>query len=147
MVTKKINHKNLFSEDEKNRIVQAIREAESRTSGEIVVRLERRHEGTILEHAKKVFDKIGMSKTKHRNGVLIFLSLQGQEFAILGDQGIHDHVGNRFWEETVAHLKEAFSKQDFAGGMVNVILEIGEELKKYFPHNKNDANELPDVVT
>ena len=56
-------------------MVDAIRKAEAGTSGEIRVYLERKHKGDALSRAAKVFHKIGMTKTRHRNGVLIYLAL------------------------------------------------------------------------
>ena len=146
MVDRKLHPHHFFSKEEKERIVAAIREAESATSGEIRVYLERKAKGHVMEHAKKVFEKIGMTKTKRRNGVLIYLSLKDRSFAILGDRGIHEQVGDNFWKETAAAMQEFFSREDFAGGLESIIKKIGLKLKSIFPKQQDDTNELPDSL-
>ena len=135
-----------FSKEERERIVRAIREAEQETSGEICVYLERKARGDLLAHAKRVFEKIGMTKTEKRNGVLIYLSLRDRAFAILGDKGIHEKVGDGFWQGIVEVLQERFSKNDFAAGLESGIHKIAEKLKTHFPWKPGDKNELPDRI-
>ena len=81
-----------FSKKEKGQILAAIREAEKNTSGEIRLHLEYKVRDHVFGHAKKVFHKIGMTKTEHRNGVLIFLATRDKKFAVLGDVGINEKV-------------------------------------------------------
>ena len=111
MVTRKSHPKKFFTEGQKNRIIGAIREAERKTSGEIRVYLERKGEGEIMSRAGKIFEKLGMSRTKHQNGILIYLSLANRSFAVLGDQGIHNKVGDEFWREIVESMKEFFARK------------------------------------
>ena len=147
MVKRAASPKKFFSSEEKERILQAIREAEGRTSGEIRVYLERRAKGDLMDAAKKTFERLGMTKTKKRNGILIYFSLTDQTFALLGDRGIHDKVKDVFWKEVAAVMEEAFLKQDFAGGLEAGIRKIGEKLKIYFPREAGDRNELPDFTS
>ena len=146
MVIRKSSPKKFFSKREKDRIVYAIRHAEDKTSSEIRVYLEHKAEADVLEHAKKVFEKLGMTHTRHRNGVLIYFSLRDQHFAILGDQGIHEKVGDGFWKSIVSEMQIYFSKNDFVGGLETGIREIGSKLKKHFPRGSGDINELPDKL-
>jgi uncharacterized membrane protein len=147
MVIRKLNPKKFFTEEEKNRIVRAIQKAEDKTSGEIRIYLERKAKSNITQRAQKVFEKLGMMRTKDRNGVLVYFSLQSHDFAILGDRGIHEQVGNDFWKATVSKMKSSFAKDDFVEGLENGIREIGEKLKKYFPRQSDDTNELSDEVS
>lgn len=126
--------------------MKAIREAENRTSGEIRVYLEGKAKGDALGRAERTFEKLGMTRTEKRNGILIYFALADQSFAVVGDRGIHDYVGDRFWEGIVAVMQELFSRQDFAGGLEAGIRRIGKELERYFPRQGDDANELPDTV-
>ena len=146
MVKRKLTPNKFFTEEDKDRIVQAIRRAEGRTSGEIRVYLEGRLRGGMMDRARKVFEKLGMTKTRLRNGVLIYFSLKGRAFAILGDQGIHGKVGDNFWKEIVSAMQEPFSRDDFAGGLEAGIQKIGERLARYFPRRARDVNELPDEI-
>ena len=146
MVTRKPHPKKFFTEQEKDRIVQAIRQAEHQTSGEIRVYLERRAGKDLMGRAKKIFEKLGMTKTRHRNGVLIYFSLLERRFVILGDRGIHDKVGEDFWKEIVIRVQSYFTQDDFAGGLEAGIHEIGKRLKNYFLREIQDINELPDTM-
>lgn len=146
MVMRKLHPKKFFTKEEKERIVRAIREAERKSSGEIRVYLEHKAKGDSISRAEKVFEKLGMTGTKHRNGVLIYFSLAKRAFVILGDSGIHEKVGEGFWQEVASTLTRRFSEEDFLGGLLAGIERVGEKLKKYFPHEKGNLNELPDEV-
>lgn len=146
MVNRKLHPKKFFSEEENNRIVRAIREAEHKTSGEIRVYLERQAGGGVIKRAKRVFEKLGMTRTEHRNGALIYFSLRDRNFAILGDRGIHERVGDGFWKDIVSRMQKSFSRDDFVGGLEVGIHQIGERLKEHFPRESGDINELPDKI-
>ena len=147
MVKRRLHPKQFFTKEEKDRIIRLIRDAESKTSGEIRVYLEHKSKDELMSRAKKVFEKIGMTKTKHRNGVLIYFSLHERSFAILGDKGIHEKVRDNFWKDIVSKMQVSFSRDDFAGGLEAGIQEIGKNLKAYFPRETEDINELPDEIS
>lgn len=132
---------------DKKEIVNAIVEAEKMTSGEIRVHIQSKCTGDIFEHGKKIFHKLKMDKTKDRNGVLIILAKDSKKFAILGDKGIHEKVGDDFWNETRDKMLEHFKKDSLKEGIIVGVLSVGEKLKRYFPYEKNDKNELSDAVT
>ncbi len=132
---------------EKERIVEAIRQAEKLTSGEIRVCLEKRAHGEILEAAKKTFKQLGMMRTKKRNGVLILVSLSDHRFAIVGDTGIHAKAGRDFWHSVAAQMETYFKRNELVSGLENGILVIGEVLKAHFPIEKGDRNELSNQIS
>jgi uncharacterized membrane protein len=136
-----------FSKKEKEKIVRAIRDAEKQTSGEIHVHLVRKTKKDILSTAGEIFEKIGMTKTKERNGVLIFFAVQSRCFAIVGDSGIHDKVPLGFWQKTVHFMEGYFHQDRFADGMAEAILRIGDKLKEYYPRESTDLNELSDKIS
>ena len=136
-----------FSKKEKGQILAAVREAEKNTSGEIRVHLEYRVRGPVYGHAQKIFQRIGMTKTAHRNGVLIFLATRNKKFAILGDVGINEKVPEGFWNDVVQIMAEHFKRNKFAEGISEAVIRIGEKLRAYFPHQTNDKNELPDNIS
>lgn len=139
--------KELFTEDEKTRIVQAIRHAERLTSGEIRLFVESRCKYVDpMDRAKEAFLSLGMEKTKLRNGVLLYLAMRDHQFAILGDQGIHEKVGNDFWQQEALLLKKHFSGNRIVEGIEVCVKEIGESLYHYFPYESGDQNELPDDI-
>ena len=135
-----------FSKLDSKRIVDAIGRAEAGTSGEIRVHVTRREPEDIEARARERFEKLGMTQTAHRNGVLFYIAPRIRKFQILGDTGVHEKCGDEFWKETAAELSQAFRKGDFTGGLVAGIEKIGELLKAHFPHRGDDRNELPDEI-
>jgi uncharacterized membrane protein len=139
----------LFSKEEESHIVQAIRAAERRTSGEIRIFVEdfceRDHP---VERAAEIFHLYGMFNTKAQNGVLIYLAEKSHQFAIWGDAGIHERVGFQFWDAEKRLMREHLQRDEGAKGVCLVIEQIGERLREHFPapdDNKNE-NELPDEI-
>src|SRR3989338_4576464 len=121
-----------LSRKEKQIVVDAIQAAEKITSGEIRVHLERKAKADILDHAREVFERLGMAQTAERNGVLIFLGVRSRRFAIVGDQGIHDQVGEGFWNEAAKAMSEHFQRDDFAEGLRKAIQSVGDRLAAFF---------------
>ncbi len=131
---------------DEERVVQAIREAEARTSGEIRVSVAPFFWGSVEKAAWKAFQRLGMRNTVERNGVLIFLVPSRRRFVVLGDEGIHRKVGQEFWESVAGAMSEKFQEGDFSTGLVRGIEEIGRRLQEHFPHRPDDVDELPDQV-
>ncbi len=131
---------------DEERIVEAIRAAEQETSGEIRVSVAPFFWGNVEKAAWRAFDRLGMRNTAERNGVLIFLVPSRRRFAVLGDTGIHEKVGQEFWEAVAEAMSGKFRKGDFTTGLVLGIEEIGRRLKEHFPHRPDDVDELPDEV-
>ena len=137
-----------FSEKEKEQIVAAIRNLEYKTSAEIRVHIERRKsEMDVMAQARDAFERIGMTATNKRNGVLIFISSDTPDFAILGDELINKELPENFWDEIVRGMQAHFRENRFADGIVEAIMKTGESLKEYFPYHSDDQNELPDDIS
>ena len=138
----------LFTKEEEASIVQAIRAAERRTSGEIRVYEEddctRDHQ---VERAAEVFHLFGMFNTQAHNGVLVYLAEKSHQFAIWGDTGIHERVGFQFWDKEKHLLREYLQRDEAADGVRAVVTQIGERLREHFPVDEDkDENELPDEI-
>jgi uncharacterized membrane protein len=136
-----------FSQEEKDIIVHAIEEAERQTSGEIRVYIENSCKGDVLDRAAYLFKLLDMNNTKERNGVLFYVSIARQQFAVLGDAGIHARVPEGFWDSVRDTLKEYFIQEDFTGGLTAGIQMAGEKLKSFFPRQPDDINELSDNIS
>ena len=136
----------LTAEDE-NEIIQAIIEAESNTSGEIRVHIEKHSHLDVLERAKQVFFDLGMDKTAARNGVLFYIGVSDKNFALLGDVGIDKVVEGTFWDSTKNIVISHFKQQQYKQGLIEGILQAGIRLKQFFPLLESDANELPNEIS
>jgi uncharacterized membrane protein len=132
---------------DKHRIKQAIHRAESRTSGEIRVSVSPLFWGDVRKAAEKAFERLGMSATKDRNAVLFFVVPTRRRFVVLGDNGIHEKVGEEFWHRLVRTVSEKFKDGDLTGGLVAGIEAAGEHLARHFPSQPGSGrNELDDDV-
>ncbi len=127
-------------------IIAAIREAEQKTSGEIRVFISRKPVEDPVKVAQAHFLKLGMHKTRHRNGVLIFVAPRTHKFAVIGDAGVHTRCGDVFWRELADEMAGQFRKSDFTIGIVHGIRKAGELLAQHFPASPGDRNELSDDV-
>lgn len=142
-----MNAKNFFNKEQKQQIVQAIRDAEKDTSGEIRLHIETKCKGEPLDRAVKMFANLKMHQTRLRNGTLIYLAVKDQKFAIFGDEGINTVVADDFWEEVKETMSAQFSKGNFADGISDGIRQVGKKLKEFFPYQDDDVNELDDDIS
>lgn len=132
---------------DKEAIEAAIARAELQTSGEIRVSVAPFFWGSVRKVADRAFTRLGMTATRQRNGVLLFIVPARRRFAVLGDEGIHAKVGQEFWNDVSAAISERFRDGDFTGGIVRGIETIGRELAEHFPYDpETDVDELPDEV-
>lgn len=139
--------KDFFTAKQQNQIVDAIKLAETNTSGEIRVHIEPVCKGEPYQRAKEVFEKLGMHATVLKNGVLFYLAYEDRKFAVLGDSGIHEKVTDTFWNEEKVVLEDHFKKGMFTEGLCKAIGMAGEKLKTYFPHQQDDINELSNDIS
>jgi uncharacterized membrane protein len=137
-----------LSAGEQAQIAEAIRRAEQRTSGEVRIYLENRCRYVDpLDRAQQIFAQLKMSETAERNATLIYVAVKDKQAAILGDEGIHQKVGQKYWEDEVGKMLLYFRKQHLAEGLIQIVTDIGEVLHYYFPYDREtDKNELPDDI-
>ena len=137
----------ILNREEDRRIVEAIKQAELNTSGEIKVRIENHCKGDVEERCLFVFNMLRLNKTKLRNGVLIYLAVKDHKFAIVGDEGINKVVEADFWNDMKDLMLSHFKEGRFADGLEQGIMRCGEKLKTYFPYQSDDINEIPDDIS
>jgi uncharacterized membrane protein len=139
--------KEFLSKLEHDRVIQAIREAESKTSGEIRVLIQRgKLNSDPYVAAQRKFHRLGMHKTREHNAVLIFVAPRVHQFAVVGDEAIHKQCGDEFWHHIVEGIRAHFRNEEFSDALVEALNEIGTVLAKHFPKTSEDTNELPDDV-
>ena len=138
--------RDFFSQLEHDEIVGAIREAESKMCGEIRVFVSRKEPEDAVAAAQLRFEKLGMTKTKERNGVLIYVAPRVRKFAIIGDVAIHRKCGDGFWKEVAHEMTGHFRKGEFTQGIVHAIRRAGGLMAKHFPRHEGDKNELSDEI-
>ncbi len=137
----------VISKVEEDAIVKAIAEAEMHTSGEIRVHVESLCKIEPFERAVEMFHQLEMHKTALRNGVLIYVALNDKKLAIIGDAGINKVVPTDFWNSTKEAMVASFKDGKFAEGIAAAVSAAGMHLKKYFPRESNDTNELSNELS
>jgi uncharacterized membrane protein len=137
-----------LTDDEKQKIVAAIREAEQKTSGEVRVYIESKNAYVDpVDRAVEVFYNLKMDKTAERNAVLLYFAMKDKQLALFGDDGIYKATGEKYWNDAVKEIISDFSKENITESIVSAILKIGQTLKEKFPYDRvSDKNELPDEI-
>lgn len=141
-----MKEKELLAAIDQPKIVAAIADAEKLTSGEIRVHIRPKAGHDIRKFAEKTFERLGMTKTSLRNGVLLFIASEEQRFVILGDRGIDEKVPAGFWDDIAAKLTIRFKAGQLTEGIVETIRSVGEHLGRYFPRAADDVDELNNEI-
>lgn len=137
-----------FTEAEKSAIQAAIQAAEQRTSGEVRLFVESKcHFVDALDRAKEMFTQLKMEQTAERNATLVYIAVDDRQAAVFGDEGIHQKVGQQYWEDEIQKMLLYFQKEHLVDGIIQCIKDIGDALHYYFPYDRDtDKNELPDDI-
>lgn len=128
-------------------LVQAIQEAEDFSTGEIRVHIDSSAKDESAKTAFEVFMNLGMDKTIDRNAVLFHVNFEHKYLTIIGDKGIHGKVKQKFWDQLHDETTRAFAEGKYFEGLKNAVLETGKELKKFFPIQGDNPNELHNEIT
>ena len=143
----------VFTPDQQQQIMEAIRKAELATSGEIRVHIEAHcragepAEADPVQRAIQVFGHLGMHQTQEQNGVLFYLATEDRKFAVIGDKGIDQRVPADFWNSTKELMRSHFAQNQLTEGLCRGIEEAGQQLKTFFPRADDDTNELSDDIS
>lgn len=137
----------LFSENDREKIIEAIKTAESNTSGEIRVHIEAYCKENVLDRAASIFAMLEMHKTELRSGVLFYLATEDRKFAILGDAGINSKVPSNFWANIKDIMADKFKEGKFTDGLSEGIILAGKQLQVHFPKTADNPNELSDEIS
>lgn len=139
--------RNFFDDEEQKLIVNAISKAERRTSGEVRVFVESKCKYVdAIDRAYEIFGQLNMHTTKERNGVLVYVAVDDHQLAVFGDEGIHQKVGQDYWNKEVRKMLGDFNRDDYAKGIADCVEDIGQALQTHFPYTDGDKNELSDEI-
>jgi uncharacterized membrane protein len=145
--TRRDRAQTFLTREERARVLEAVARFENVTSGEIRVHLAEHSHGEPTLAAVRTFERLGMTRTRERNGVLLFVSVRDRRVAVVGDAGIHSRVAESFWAEVVRAIEAHFAQGHFTEGLVTGIEMAGFRLAEFFPHRPGDKNELPDSIS
>ena len=128
-----MHHKEFKKRVHHGGVVEAIRQAEHKTTGEIRVIVSHKHVEAPVTVAQKEFIRLGMDHSPARNGVLIFVAPRSHKFAVIGDKAVHEKCGDEFWQKLAAAMTEYFRKSEFTEGIVHGVKKAGDLLAEHFP--------------
>lgn len=138
----------LLTEEQEQRVIEAINNAEQQTSGEIRVHIEHHCKREPLERAARIFHELGMDQTKLENGVLIYIASDDHKAAVYAGKGIHEQVEEDFWSDVLDTLISHFKENDYETGIEKTIQKVGKKLQELFPYQqKGDLNELSNDIS
>lgn len=142
------NKKPLFPPEQQAKLVEAIKEAERNTSGEVRVFVERKCAYVNpVDRAQEIFFNLQMEKTQDRNAVLLYLAIDDHQLALFADEGIYQRLGKEYWDAEVKKIISEIKNDHFIEGICEIVSDIGQALKEQFPYDRTgDKNELPDEI-
>ena len=100
---------------------------------------------TPRQRAIELFARLGIWDTQHNNGVLIYLLLADHDVEIVADRGVDHEVGAQGWQAICLEMEAAFRQDCFENGVITGIARISDLLRRQFPSNAINDNELPDA--
>jgi uncharacterized membrane protein len=136
-----------MSEADFDAVTRAIAEAESSTSAEIRIHLDHACPGDAVASAVRVFERLGMHRTAERHGVLIYAAVKHRKLAVIGDEGIHERVGEAYWQRLVDGMLSHFRSERARDGFIHALGELTAVLRQHFPRRPDDRNELSDEIS
>jgi len=138
-----------FSKIDEQKIVESIRLAEQRSRGEIRIHATEKPVADVMQEATRTFERLGMTATTERNGILIFVAPKSQKFAVLGDSGITSLVGTAPLDEMASLMSAAFREGRFTDGLVGAVERAGALLLAHFPRvqGASDQDELSNTIS
>ncbi|HEY7254780.1 MAG TPA: TPM domain-containing protein [Methylomirabilota bacterium] len=136
-----------LSDADLDAVAAAVASAEAATSAEIRVHLDASCPGDAMARAVEIFERLGMTGTVERHGVLVYVSIEDHKLAVIGDRGIHERVGQVYWERLVEAVLVHFREARPRDGLAHAVGELGSVLRRHFPRRPDDVNELPDQVS
>lgn len=98
------------------------------------------------EAAAREFVARGLTRTRERTGVLIYVAAAEHYAEIIPDTGIADRVDARIWREAIEDLIEAIKAGRAAEGLVRTVERVGAVLAEHAPPRSDDPDELPNRV-
>ena len=101
----------------------------------------RAHEAAVREFVAR-----GLTRTRERTGVLIYVAAAEHYAEVLADTGIADRVEDGVWQETIADLIDAIKAGQAADGLTTAVRRVGHILAEHAPPRADDMNEIPNKV-
>ena len=143
------SRKPLLDAEVQNQVVERIKAAELKTTGEVRVCVEARCAYVDpMDRAKEIFSQLAMDQTERRNAVIIYLAIKDRQFALFGDIAIYELAGGpKFWKTAAQHLVAKLKAGKTGEAICDCIDELSNAMAQFFPYDPSiTRNELPDEI-
>ncbi len=107
---------------------------------------EKEMEEEVAEGAMTAFYRHGVSHTRDHTGVLLYISVMERKVWVLADRGINAKVAPGHWDAVVSRLTEGLRRHQAAAAICQAIAAIGAELRRHFPVQPGDTDELRNII-
>lgn len=142
---------------EKTAVEEAVKKAESKTSGEIVVAIcyerifkenfatPKKVQKAVEKRAMKEFKRLKIGKTRNSTGCLLLIAVNDKFVTVFGDRPINKKMKDG-WPKVVEFVLNGIKSGKPAEGIIKAVERIGERLAEHFPICEDDTNELSDFI-
>jgi putative membrane protein len=96
--------------------------------------------------ALREFTARGLTRTRGRTGVLLYVALQERYAEVVADSGIDGKVEEEVWRGIVAPLLDAAREDRLREGLIEAVGAVGRVLAQHAPPVPGDVDELPNKV-
>lgn len=100
----------------------------------------------VEEAATMAFHGHGLSMTRERNAVLVYVSALEHRVRLLADAGIAAKIEQAAWDAVAGELSQAMRRGDAVGGLCAAVRRCGELAAPHFPPRPDDRDELANVI-
>ena len=100
----------------------------------------------VREAATREFVGRGLTRTRERLGVLIYVAQAERHVEIVTDTGLTDRLESGAFDAIRARLSDAVKAGRGAEGLVAAVAEIGRVLAAHAPPRPDDWDELPNKI-
>jgi len=107
-------------------------------------------EARVERAAHALFTTLGVTMTRDRSGILVYVSLLEARCVAVADVGVRRAVGKERWEQMSrglsAAIREHGVREAGVASLAEAIEGVGSELAEALPRRADDTNELPDLA-
>jgi putative membrane protein len=96
--------------------------------------------------AQREFAARGVTRTRARTGILIYLAVAEGHAEIVADHGVVARIPKETWSAAIEALLSGLRRGDAAGGLIAAVDRAGAILTTEFPGEPDDIDELPNRV-
>jgi len=100
----------------------------------------------VLQRAELEFYRNKLGQTRDKTGVLVFISVAERRVQVLADETVSKRLPEDTWDKFVEIILQHKKQGLLAKGIAEAILWSGDLMKKEFPIQPQDVNELPNKL-